>query len=75
MGGHLARPDRRPAHSGGDRRLGTESFWRTFFLTDHPLLSKIWGPLVGPIVAMLSFLLLLCGIAKQLLRWRAAGTA
>ena len=32
-----------------------ESFWQSFFLVDHPLLSKVWGPLVGPIVAMLSF--------------------
>src|SRR5256886_10629596 len=31
------------------------SFWQSFFFVDHPLLSKIWGPLVGPIVAMFSF--------------------
>ena len=42
-----------------------ESFWQSFFLVDHPLLSKIWGPLVGPIVAMLS----LCVLDRE----RAAG--
>src|SRR6202521_4721216 len=32
-----------------------DSFWGHFFAVDHPLLSKIWGPLIGPIVSMLSF--------------------
>ena len=32
-----------------------DSFWQTLFLTDHPTWSKVWGPLVGPIIAMLSF--------------------
>ncbi|KAB8180359.1 permease [Microbispora catharanthi] len=30
-------------------------FWQSFFLTDHPLWARIWGPLVGPIVAVISF--------------------
>lgn len=30
-------------------------FWQGFFLEGHPLLSKFWGPLVGPIVAVISF--------------------
>ncbi|MHB1949445.1 MAG: permease [Gammaproteobacteria bacterium] len=30
-------------------------FWTTFFLQNHPAATKIWGPLIGPIVAMLSF--------------------
>src|SRR6201981_1142366 len=25
-----------------------ESFWQHFFFVDHPVLSTIWGPLVGP---------------------------
>ena len=32
-----------------------DSFWRTFFLTDHPALSMFWGPLVGPVISMISF--------------------
>jgi uncharacterized protein len=32
-----------------------DSFWHHFFAVDHPLLSKIWGPLIGPVVSMLSF--------------------
>jgi uncharacterized protein len=30
-------------------------FWQAFFFQGHPLLAKLWGPLVGPFVAILSF--------------------
>jgi uncharacterized membrane protein YraQ (UPF0718 family) len=32
-----------------------QQFWQSFFLIDHPTLSKLWGPLVGPLVAIISF--------------------
>jgi uncharacterized membrane protein YraQ (UPF0718 family) len=32
-----------------------QHFWQGFFLVGHPLLAKFWGPLVGPLVAVLSF--------------------
>jgi uncharacterized membrane protein YraQ (UPF0718 family) len=32
-----------------------ESFWQTLFLTDHDVLSKVWGPLIGPVISVLSF--------------------
>ena len=31
------------------------SFWRHLFFVDHPTLAKIWGPLIGPVVSLLSF--------------------
>jgi uncharacterized membrane protein YraQ (UPF0718 family) len=31
------------------------SFWQKFFFTSHPLLSEIWGPLIGPLVSVVSF--------------------
>ena len=31
------------------------SFWQAFFLSGHPLLARLWGPLIGPLVAVLSF--------------------
>ena len=31
------------------------SFWQKFFLTSHPLLSKLWGPIIGPLVSVVSF--------------------
>jgi uncharacterized membrane protein YraQ (UPF0718 family) len=32
-----------------------QQFWQSFFLIDHPTLAKLWGPLVGPLVAIISF--------------------
>jgi uncharacterized membrane protein YraQ (UPF0718 family) len=32
-----------------------DTFWRHLFFVGHPALSKIWGPLIGPVVSMLSF--------------------
>jgi uncharacterized membrane protein YraQ (UPF0718 family) len=31
------------------------SFWRHLFLVGHPALAKVWGPLIGPLVSLLSF--------------------
>jgi uncharacterized membrane protein YraQ (UPF0718 family) len=31
------------------------SFWQAFFLTSHPVLSEVWGPLIGPVISLLSF--------------------
>src|SRR5581483_7494043 len=32
-----------------------ETAWRSFFLTAHPGWSAVWGPIVGPVVAIVSF--------------------
>jgi uncharacterized membrane protein YraQ (UPF0718 family) len=32
-----------------------QSFWQAFFLHGHPVLAKLWGPVIGPAVAILSF--------------------
>jgi uncharacterized membrane protein YraQ (UPF0718 family) len=32
-----------------------DSFWQSLFLTDHPTAAKLWGPVIGPVVAILSF--------------------
>ena len=32
-----------------------DSFWQGFFFTQHPVVAQFWGPLVGPIISMLSF--------------------
>ncbi len=31
------------------------SWWQSLFLVDHPTAAKFWGPLIGPLVAILSF--------------------
>jgi uncharacterized protein len=46
-----------------------ESFWQSFFLVDHPLLAKLWGPLVGPIVAMLSFVCSIGNVPLAAVLW------
>ena len=32
-----------------------DTFWRHLFLTGHPLAARLWGPLIGPVVSLLSF--------------------
>ncbi len=32
-----------------------DSFWRHLFLTGHPLAAKVWGPVIGPVISLLSF--------------------
>jgi uncharacterized membrane protein YraQ (UPF0718 family) len=46
-----------------------ESFWRTFFITDHPLLAALWGPIVGPIVAILSFVCSIGNVPLAAVLW------
>ena len=46
-----------------------ESFWQSFFLIDHPLLSKLWGPLIGPIVAMASFVCSIGNVPLAAVLW------
>ncbi len=45
------------------------SFWKTFFLVDHPLLAKIWGPLVGPLVAVGSFVCSIGNVPLAAVLW------
>jgi hypothetical protein len=30
-------------------------FWQKFFLVSHPVAAQLWGPIVGPLVAIFSF--------------------
>ena len=32
-----------------------DSFWGRLFLSGHPLAARLWGPLIGPVVSLLSF--------------------
>jgi hypothetical protein len=47
------------------------SFWHHFFAIDHPLLSKFWGPLVGPIVSLLSFVCSIGNVPLAGVLWNA----
>jgi uncharacterized membrane protein YraQ (UPF0718 family) len=46
-----------------------ESFWESFFLVDHPLWAKVWGPLIGPLVAMLSFVCSIGNVPLAAVLW------
>ena len=44
-------------------------FWQTFFFVDHPPLAKIWGPLIGPAVAIISFVCSVGNIPLAAVLW------
>jgi uncharacterized membrane protein YraQ (UPF0718 family) len=44
-------------------------FWQSFFLTGHPLLAKIWGPLIGPAVAVFSFVCSIGNVPMAAVLW------
>jgi uncharacterized membrane protein YraQ (UPF0718 family) len=47
-----------------------DSFWRTFFFDGHPLASKLWGPLIGPLVALLSFVCSIGNVPLAVVLWK-----
>jgi uncharacterized protein len=46
-----------------------ESFWQSFFLVRHPFWASVWGPLVGPLVAMLSFVCSIGNVPLAAVLW------
>ncbi|WP_293003521.1 permease [Mycobacterium sp.] len=46
-----------------------ESFWQHFFFADHPSLSVLWGPLVGPVVAVASFVCSIGNVPLAAVLW------
>jgi len=47
-----------------------ERFWQDFFLTSHPTLAKIEGPLVGPLVAIVSFVCSVGNVPLAAVLWK-----
>ena len=48
-----------------------DSFWAHFFAVGHPTLSKVWGPLIGPVVSMLSFVCSVGNVPLAGVLWNA----
>src|SRR5204862_3602054 len=46
-----------------------DSFWRSFFFVQHPLVAKIWGPLIGPVVAVFSFVCSIGNVPLAAVLW------
>jgi uncharacterized membrane protein YraQ (UPF0718 family) len=45
------------------------SFWQGLFLADHPTLAKLWGPLIAPLVAILSFVCSIGNVPLAAVLW------
>ncbi|HEY6786234.1 MAG TPA: permease [Trebonia sp.] len=47
-----------------------DSFWRAFFFSGHPLAARLWGPLVGPMVAIISFVCSVGNVPLAVVLWK-----
>jgi uncharacterized membrane protein YraQ (UPF0718 family) len=47
-----------------------DSFWGTFFFDSHPLASKLWGPIIGPLVAIASFVCSIGNVPLAVVLWK-----
>jgi uncharacterized membrane protein YraQ (UPF0718 family) len=45
------------------------SFWQGLFLVHHPVLAKLWGPLIGPLVSMASFVCSIGNVPLAAVLW------
>ncbi|HEY0492657.1 MAG TPA: permease [Candidatus Dormibacteraeota bacterium] len=45
------------------------SFWQGFFLTGHPVIASIWGPLIGPVISLLSFVCSIGNVPLAAVLW------
>jgi uncharacterized membrane protein YraQ (UPF0718 family) len=47
-----------------------ESFWQSFFFAGHPLASKLWGPLIGPLVSVAAFVCSIGNVPLAVVLWK-----
>lgn len=47
-----------------------DAFWRAFFFEGHPLAAKLWGPLIGPVVAIASFVCSIGNVPLAVVLWQ-----
>ena len=47
-----------------------DSFWQAFFFAGHPLAAKVWGPVIGPVVAILSFVCSIGNVPLAVVLWK-----
>ena len=46
-----------------------DSFWQHLFLTGHPLGARLWGPLIGPVISVLSFVCSIGNVPLAAVLW------
>ena len=49
-------------------------FWNKFFLTKHPLWAMLWGPIVGPAVAIVSFVCSIGNVPLAAVLWNGGSS-
>jgi uncharacterized protein len=47
-----------------------DRFWQAFFFTGHPVAAKLWGPLIGPAVAVISFVCSIGNVPLAVVLWK-----
>jgi uncharacterized membrane protein YraQ (UPF0718 family) len=47
-----------------------DTFWQAFFITGHPLAAKVCGPLIGPVVAIISFVCSIGNVPLAVVLWK-----
>src|SRR5437762_521165 len=48
-----------------------KTFWKSFFLATHPTLALFWGPVVGPLVAVVSFVCSVGNVPLAAVLWNS----
>jgi uncharacterized protein len=46
-----------------------DSFWQHLFLTGHPLAARLWGPIIGPVISLLSFVCSIGNVPLAAVLW------
>jgi len=46
-----------------------DSWWQAIFFEQHPTFAKIWGPLIGPLVAIISFVCSIGNVPLAAVLW------
>jgi uncharacterized membrane protein YraQ (UPF0718 family) len=46
-----------------------DAFWQHLFLTGHPLLARIWGPFVGPVISIFAFVCSIGNVPLAAVLW------
>ncbi len=55
--------------AGGLAAWVPRHFWQAFFLAGHPVAARLWGPLIGPLVAVLSFVCSIGNVPLAAVLW------
>lgn len=50
------------------------AFWQSFFLAHHPLLAKLIGPVIGPLVAIVSFVCSIGNVPLAAVLWNGGAS-